>query len=201
MVEKSRVLKILEYLPSFWDKEVNSRTYNIIKAFADEFDYWDLERLNLINEIRINSATGSYLNDIGKLYGLTRRSGETDSQYRARIKAFFPGYSGGGTKPGIKSALSSITEVPEVDITVSEFFDLKFKTSTLFDSEDDISKKQLIKDSLWDIKAAGSYPLFEFVLGGDLTAEDIEISDSVQTTPSTWFIIDISLIDGDNLLK
>ena len=219
------------------------------------------------------------MDDLGKIFKLSRRGGETDDEFRARIRAFWPGYSGGGTIYAIKSAIAKVTGFDEDDVEVIEDFSIsnekhfyintndiyrlnepevkdnvnlivtgtagggaytfingadyiledsyiKFgqggtdpdnntifnvaydyfdemryrikipilPTSTLFDT---------IRELIPDIKAAGTEPIIIWLLTGGPLNENVTVSDSVtiEVTSDTWFIIDVSLIDGEAVIS
>jgi len=200
----SRIQDVLERLPSWWDTSPEGYTYKIVQAFTEEMcEFYD-ESGNLHLELFVSTATGQRLNDLGAIFKLSRRVNETDASYRIRIMAFFPGFSGGGTIPAIKSTINRMTGVPEGDIDVIEKAppDMTFTVNVLLDSIEDMQLKDTIRDVVWDIKAAGVYPFFLWTLGGDLLAEHITANDLVNMNPipldNAWHW-EVSLVDGLNV--
>ena len=194
--------RVLNHLPSWWSKDKDSETEHIVKSFTDEFGSYIVEINNLHTEVYLNTATGQRLDDIGKIFKLGRKSGESDSAYRIRIKAYFPGFSGGGTVPAIKATVNRMTGLPEANVIVVEDV-LKFNTTIVLEEIGQDELKPTITDIIWSVKAAGVYPFFTWELGGELLTENLNISDSIAIIPitdSTWFVWEASLIDGGKLL-
>jgi len=59
----------------------------------------------------VNYATEDDLDEFGSKYDLARRSGESDWDYRKRIKMFTSQLTGSGTRDVLESIINSITEV------------------------------------------------------------------------------------------
>ena len=59
----------------------------------------------------VNYATEEDLDEFGSKYDLARRSGESDWDYRKRIKMFTSQLTGSGTRDVLESIINSITEV------------------------------------------------------------------------------------------
>lgn len=202
---EERVLKILRRFPTWWKKDSDSNTYGLVKSFSDSFDAFSIQSYNMKDEIYVETATGTYLDDLAKLFKLSRKSGETDDQLRARIKAYWPGFSGGGTRDAIKTTVHKITGVPEDDVTVTDVPDeLKINVEVVIPDAETMALMPTIEDVIWDIKAAGVYPFIIWVLNGDLVADGITIGDSVTITPvatDTYFRWELSLIDGEAVIS
>ena len=195
--------EIIQRYPSWWNSGAESNNYQLAYAFSNELAKSSLNIDDLHIEIYVNTASGERLDDIGEIFKLKRKSAEEDEDYRARIKAYWPGYSGGGTAPAIKSTVNRMTGLPEADVIVTDINYIKFKTEILLDSLADVLLKDTIFDTIWNIKAAGVYPFFEWTLGGDLLDEALEVSDSVSITyvsTSPWFIVGQSLIGGAKVI-
>ena len=108
----------VSFLPSWWKKGyTNEQVLSGLSVQLSEFTT-NLEGLD--TEKSVNGATGSNLDDFGKLFKLARFSGESNSSYRARIKAYFQAFSGGGTAEGIENALSLMTGLSSDTITVTD---------------------------------------------------------------------------------
>lgn len=68
---------------------------------------------NLASEFSVTTATGTALDLHGFDWGVIRRSGETDNDYRSRILSMLPLYVNGPTVPGIEAIVRPFTgEVP-----------------------------------------------------------------------------------------
>ena len=198
---------LLNSLPSWWAKESNSNTYQFLLSFAEEFDDFDTEMSNMHDEIFIDTSSGTYLNELGRMFRLARRTGETDTEFRARILAYWPGFSGGGTKPSIADTINRITGVALTDITTVEDFPLKFRTSV----DSTINYGDLIgtiNDVIWQVKAAGVYPFLTFSIsfgnesGTGYEQDKFTVIDYLDIIPVGEFRIftaDLSVADGYDL--
>lgn len=78
---------------SEWDSGIafadGSNTHRLIKALLEEYERVDDDINNIYHNHHINSATGQSLDKFGELVQIDRETGESDSRYRARIKAAF----------------------------------------------------------------------------------------------------------------
>ena len=103
-------------IPTFYSRTDN--LYALLKSFAEEYGilYENIE--GLIRVIDVDKATGSFLNDLGKLFNLSRGEDETDEQYRAKVKSYWSVLSGGGTPEGIKAAIVLLIGVDIDDVII-----------------------------------------------------------------------------------
>jgi hypothetical protein len=69
------------------DEQSNIR--NLLNGLLSEADRFDDNLVTVYDEQHINTATGERLAQFGELADVTRKSGESDSEFRARIKAEF----------------------------------------------------------------------------------------------------------------
>jgi hypothetical protein len=200
-----RINKVLRRFPSWWKTDSDSNTYGLMDSFVYEFDSFATEMDNMKLELYVETATGTYLDELGKLFKLGRRSGETDAQFRARIKAYWPGFSGGGTEDAIKSTVNKITGVPVTNITVTDIPDsLKFEVDVVITDIATLALIPTIYDTIWAIKAAGCYPFIWWVINGSLLEDTLEVTDAVSITvvPTTGaFRWELSLIEGPAVLS
>ena len=207
MTVDERKENILERLPDFYEKEVGSVNYGLALSFAEEFNDYDNEVQNLHLEVFVNTATGERLDDLGRIYKLSRKPGETDDQFRARIIAYWPGFSGGGTIDAIKTTVAKITGIPATSVVIVEDIPpaLTFNAEISLLTPADLTLVETIRDVVWDIKAAGIYPFFTWVLTGTLTDDFLEISDSVSISivipPTGYFVIEVSLLDDADTIS
>jgi hypothetical protein len=195
---------LLRELPSWVDKSDGSNTYEILKSFADEFDIFSAEADNVHTEIFVNGATGSRLDDLAKIFKLSRKPNESDNSFRNRVKAFWPGFSGAGTIPAIISTVQNITGLPSNQITITEDSPPKMKFTGTFDITSQIEAFLIndIIDAVTLIKAAGVWPRFVFNLSGDLTASLINVIDTVVisiVSGLSFFLIDVDFVDGTHV--
>ena len=105
-------------IPSWWSRSGN--TYDLLLSFGTELSEAFTNNDGLHSEVHVETATGSYLDAIGKLFRLARFDEETDDNVRARIKAYWQAFSNGGTADGIVLALSVMTGIDTSDIAVNE---------------------------------------------------------------------------------
>ena len=98
--------RIADRLPSFyrtWDrKAVIAR---LIEAFGSKLDESSEELFQVLKSHWVDTATGEDLDKLGALLNIARRPGETDRDFRVRLKTGVQGYMGGGTKKAILSAI------------------------------------------------------------------------------------------------
>lgn len=170
-----------DFLPSWWDKTgVNLQVYTglsgQISEITSNFD-------GLSNEISINTTSGNFLDEFGKLFKLARTVGESDESYRLRIKSYFQAFSGGGSSEGMKNAISLITGYPTSSITVTDIAPLIFSVDISIGVETDIFTLGIFQPIIEQVKAAGTYnQAINFVPLNDV------------------FFINLSDANGDNLI-
>ena len=105
-----------------WDSGIafnpNTNTYKLMRAALSEADRIDTDLENIFDQHHINTATGDDLNKIGDLINLDRKSGESDSKYRARIKSKFRAATIGSTFDQFTQYVASVlnTDLDNVDI-------------------------------------------------------------------------------------
>jgi len=110
--------KLLDNLPQHMAKDEDSNNYNFFKSLKSSLDNITININGTENSIQLNTATGAYLNAIGKLFSLNRTTNESDTNFRARIKAYFQANIGGGSKPNMKASLANSFGVSEDEITI-----------------------------------------------------------------------------------
>lgn len=78
---------------SEWDSGIafapGTNTYKLMRALLVEADRIDGDLEDIYDAHHIDTATGDDLDKIGDLVSVDRETGESDSRYRARIKATF----------------------------------------------------------------------------------------------------------------
>lgn len=117
----TKVNNLLKYLPTYWVKDTTSNNYNFFNSFDPDMQNVSDQVEELKKDIQLSTAEGSQLDGIGRLFLLFRLNNESDTDYRARIKAYWPGYSGGGTIESIKQTINRMTGVAKDDITITEY--------------------------------------------------------------------------------
>lgn len=113
---------IIDRLPKHYSRDPQSQIYNILKAFADEFEivYSEyIERAN--NAIGIDNTLGQDLDwRWGSLLNISRRVGESDTTYRKRLSRSMSTLHG-GTAESIKYAVSIMLGIEDDEIRVNKF--------------------------------------------------------------------------------
>lgn len=98
---------ILNRLVSYYDKDDKSQIYNILKAFADEFEIVSSEYIDRAdNAIGVETSDGKDLDwRWGSLLNVARRNGENDDTYRKRLLSVVNSLQG-GTAASIRYAVA-----------------------------------------------------------------------------------------------
>lgn len=107
--------------------EVDYRSESVlgryIEAHTDELDTVEKELNELQDAKFVDTASGTDLDEVGKIFGtLGRRLGRDDTEYRIFLKSVVQSFVSRGTKNDIKTALSAATDVPLADISINENF-------------------------------------------------------------------------------
>ena len=115
--------RMLARMPKLYDVEEGSNIYNVIDVEAQQLcKLYEVE--NDIQDAHwVDTASAFSLDAIGSLLGTVRRSGETDSEYRERLKTVLPTTLGGGTIPHLKKILYGIFNkygIAEADIVIGD---------------------------------------------------------------------------------
>lgn len=135
-----KVNNILKNLPTFMPIEENSNNYKFILSFSEEFDRVSSNTEGLKNAIQLSTATGTYLDSIGRLFALLRQGGEGDNDFRARIEAYWQGYIRGGVKEALIETTKTLTgssvvdyndDIPMVLYISSEIVNLNVSSTTI----------------------------------------------------------------------
>ena len=98
---------ILNRLASYYDKDDKSQIYNILKAFADEFEIVSSEYIDRAdNAIGVETADGRDLDwRWGSFLNIARQDGEDDDTYRKRLSSVANSLQG-GTAASIRYAVA-----------------------------------------------------------------------------------------------
>ncbi len=194
MAIAEEIKRMMDFLPYHYDKETDSNNYNFLKSFAMINADLSDNILELEYAIQIDSASGSYLDDIGLLFRLSRNTDESDSDYRDRIKTYWLNYNRGGLKDNIISAYATFFGLDESKVSIDETTPIIVVvtvdiTSILGSSMPSMSD---LEDTINDIKAAGVRVTgkLSFVASED----DYEYTDAyvITTVPGTYMIVDDS---------
>lgn len=98
---------ILNRLVSYYDKDDKSQIYNILKAFADEFEIVSSEYIDRAdNAIGVETTDGRDLDwRWGSFLNVARQDGEDDDTYRKRLSSVANSLQG-GTAASIRYAVA-----------------------------------------------------------------------------------------------
>lgn len=98
--------------------DTGSLLYKLLDAFGAELMAADEKVKQLLKSHWVNYASGEALDGLGTIYGVQRRllrDGETresDDNFRLRLKAVVPTFTGGGTKKAVLGAVRSALGLP-----------------------------------------------------------------------------------------
>lgn len=135
-------------------------SFHYLDSYNSEFGiFW--ERLDDIQKTKwVDSATETDLEKIASLYDLKRELGETDNEFRLRIKATIPNFVGGGTKAGISEVVYQFThKEPEI---IDGVYPAEFHIVTNASDLEGVNIQNILNEI--DIsKAAGVVYTFEII--------------------------------------
>lgn len=120
---------ILKRLPEFYNTNDTSKMFIILNHLSNEIDNIDDSVIQLDNTIGIDTTTGSDLDTRwGSMLGISRQTGETDINYRDRLKLSISNLAGGTSKSiqyGIGVILGINNNQQEMDdrIIISDSWD------------------------------------------------------------------------------
>ena len=120
MVTRGRIVEEIfdRSFPSWWSQDGN--TYSLIYGMSGELKTLYDNVTSMHDDIFVNTAQGSKLDDIGKLFRIARNADETDAQLRGRIQAYWVAFTNGGTSDGITSAIALMVGIDSDRITINE---------------------------------------------------------------------------------
>ena len=100
---------LLNRLSNLFTKDPNSNLGQMMGTIGNQLDAVDPQQTNLANQFAVNTATGTALDNHGKDWGVSRRLNESDANYRTRILAILPIYTGGPTVANISQIVQNFT--------------------------------------------------------------------------------------------
>ncbi len=202
-----RLDRALGRLPSWWNTDAGSVTYGWMNSVMSELDTFDAETALLVLSLQIDTAVGDEIDSIGALFKLARKPGETDTNYRARVKSAASVFRSSGTSPGIIDAIVNLTGLSPGSIDLTEDFPAnpcQFTLTVTFETIPSLLLKDSVVQAIADSKAAGIYARFVPVIGGALLTDAVDIADSVTITLVTaggFFTIEASLIEDATFIS
>lgn len=178
--------RLLDYLPDAYAKDPGTTNYGLMTGYASEINvlYGALSLLH--SELYVNTATGQYLDDLAKIFRLARKTGETDAQFRGRIKAYWSIFSGGATVQAIKDAIQALTTVDVPEVEIDEFEPMKFRVIFPLPDLDNLVIESVI-DATFQAKAAGVWPFFTAT--NTIASEGVSVGESFSITANDGIIV------------
>jgi hypothetical protein len=110
----SKAEDIAGRLPHFyltWDG--GTAVSAIVRAVAASLDEVEAGLVGILRAHWVDTATGPDLDRLGVLLSVTRKEGESDLDFRGRLKTAIIGYSGGGTPGSIQMMVRIALRLPE----------------------------------------------------------------------------------------
>lgn len=108
-----RTQRVLDRFPSFyktWDKD--SLIFNVVSALGKRLDEAEKDLFVIMRAHWVDKATGIDLDHLGALYNIKRKPGETDSEYRSRLKRAIMEFKGGGTISAVLASVKTALGLP-----------------------------------------------------------------------------------------
>jgi hypothetical protein len=108
-----RTQRILERLPSFyktWDP--TSLLFKVVCSLAKRLDEAQKDLVAILRAHWVDKALTLDIDHLGALYNMTRNPGETDVEYRNRLKLAIMEYKGGGTRSAVLTAVTTVLRLP-----------------------------------------------------------------------------------------
>lgn len=96
----------------------DSANYAVLQALATTLTDAETETIESKIQLSLGTATGEFLSDWGSWFGIPRKVGETDEDYRTRIKRYM--FMKRGTIPAIIDAIRYYLKDQEANIQVYE---------------------------------------------------------------------------------
>jgi len=118
--------RIMSRLTSPYSTELNSNNRKLLKIVSDECDEIDTTISDIQDAHFVNAATAKSLEYLGGLFQTIRTTGETDAQYRARLKTMWQRLTGSGTIQDIKNIIMALLSVGGDRIELNEDFSTKY---------------------------------------------------------------------------
>ena len=105
----SQLQNLFNRLSNIFSKDPNSNLGQLLGAVGNQLDLVDPSQSNLSQQFSVSTATGSALDLQGKDWGVVRKNGESDDDYRKRIQAVVPIYTTGPTVSAMKQLVKNFT--------------------------------------------------------------------------------------------
>jgi hypothetical protein len=113
-----------------------SNFYKYIDAHEDELSVLEDEVNRIVISRQVNKASGSELDQIGKLFGdIGKRRGRDDDDYKIYLKTVVQSFRGRGTIPDMKFAVDNALFTGVTDVNIKEYFGEYIEEEEDFDSQ------------------------------------------------------------------
>ena len=208
MTTTERLQELLDYLPTFWEKDITSQNYKFFNSIAPLLGALEGNIDGLKESVQISTATGDYLESIANLFSIIRNISETDSSLRARVKSYWQNYNRGGITENIINSFADALGLDSSKITVDDTT-IPMIIQLLIDITDDLDydypSSTFLEELADGIKAAGTKVLFGFafdVNGTEYDEYEYDDSFSISTLGLGYIIVDdtYQLYSADVLL-
>jgi Uncharacterised protein conserved in bacteria (DUF2313) len=103
---------LLRRLSNVFSKDENSTLAQLLGAVGEQLDVVDPAQSGLAENFSISKAKGEALDRHGHEWGVPRRIGEADEDYKKRIRAVVPIYTTGPTVSAISKIVENFTGHP-----------------------------------------------------------------------------------------
>jgi hypothetical protein len=119
MARKEEVSKHLPHFYRYWDRV--SALSMILAGVGTVLDETEKDLVSIMKSHWVDTAHAHDLDQIGGLYGLSRRPGETDPELRNRLKRAILSYKGGGTIGAVQMVVRMLLRLPpDYPVTIIE---------------------------------------------------------------------------------
>ena len=116
----SSIDDIIQRLTDLYEKGVGSNNYNTLLLNAEQLDTIRQQSNAVKLAHFVNDATGISLDNLGKILDTPRLAGESDNDYRARLKGTIPSLIGGGTKEQLSKVVALVLSIDASLVVVED---------------------------------------------------------------------------------
>lgn len=185
MKQPNRIANRLPSMYKSWDE--NSVIYKFLYAFVKRFAESQKDVRRILRSHWIDTAHGADIDKLGALFDLTRPRGESDSDFKDRVKNALQEYRGGGTVKAILATLrTSLGSANGEQIILIENPPQKMHVEKIVRAGDIWNMKS---ESISDVQPSIRIKVLEEnaeaknpTLQNLTTAETISFADSLQTS-------------------
>lgn len=181
--QTERTKALVSNLPTFMQLDINSNNYKFLNSFSPELNVSEIAISSLKSGLQINTAKGKDLEKIGKLFKLSRNTGELDPSLRGRIKAFFQTAIKSGSEIGLKESLVNSLDIKLENITLVTVKENIFDLDIELNSNTNTSIFNAIRSIVNKGKAAG-----------------VRFRNLTTSSAGGIFLTDISYVDGEDYI-